>query len=138
MVKKYYLDTCIWIDYFENRKDRFRPIGEWAFMLIRKIVGNKDLVLYSDSVQDELGLFYSDEQIKKVVSIVPNQLLVHLKASTDQIEESVKLSKKVCIKRMDVLHAILARDNKAVLVTRDKHFYELSEHLVIKKPEDLI
>ncbi|MFH1332545.1 MAG: PIN domain-containing protein [archaeon] len=137
-MKRYYLDSCIWRDYFEDRKDRFRPLGEWDFMLIKKIVDNNDLVLYSDSVQDELSLFYSGEQIKNLLSIVPNSLLVHLKASTDQIDESVKLSKRVGIQKMDVLHAILARDNKAILVTRDKHFYELSEYLIIKKPEDLI
>lgn len=34
MEEKYYLDACIWRDYFENREDRFRPLGEWAFRLV--------------------------------------------------------------------------------------------------------
>jgi len=33
----------------------------------------------------------------------------------------------------DALHAILARDNKAILVTRDKHFYDLADKVEIKK-----
>ena len=38
MVEKYYLDTCIWRDYFENRSDKFRPLGDWAFSLIKLII----------------------------------------------------------------------------------------------------
>ena len=35
---KYYLDTSIWRDYYENRSDKFRPWGEWALILINKIL----------------------------------------------------------------------------------------------------
>jgi len=36
------------------------------------------------------------------------------------------------------LHSILARDNQAVLITRDKHFLKLLDICIIKKPEELI
>lgn len=91
MRKRYYLDTSIWRDYFENRTDRFRPLGEWAFLFIKKAVQNSDLILYSG-----------------------------------------------CLAFGDTLHTILARDNKAIMVTRDKHFYKLKDVVCIKKPEELI
>lgn len=37
-----------------------------------------------------------------------------------------------------MLHLILADKNKAIFVTRDKHFGELSDQFIIKKPEELI
>ena len=38
----------------------------------------------------------------------------------------------------DALHAILARDNSAILVTRDKHLIEMQEIVIIRAPEDLL
>jgi len=38
----------------------------------------------------------------------------------------------------DALHAVLARDNKAIMVTRDKHFDELLDITKYKKPEEII
>ena len=35
MAKKFYLDTAIWRDYFEDRGDGTRPIGEFAFQFLR-------------------------------------------------------------------------------------------------------
>ena len=35
----------------------------------------------------------------------------------------------------DVLHIIMAKDNNAILISRDKHILELN---ICKKPEDLI
>ena len=36
----YYVDSAIWRDLHENRTDKFRPLGEWAFELFRKILFN--------------------------------------------------------------------------------------------------
>jgi len=58
--------------------------------------------------------------------------------SESQIKESAILCKKKEVAFGDALHAVLARDNKAIMVTRDKHFIELNHIAEIKKPEDLI
>jgi hypothetical protein len=38
MVKKCYIDAAIWRGLHENRSDRFRPLGDWAFELVKKII----------------------------------------------------------------------------------------------------
>jgi len=136
-MKKYYLDTCIWRDYFENREDRFRPLGEWAFRLIKKIVGEGNLILYSELIINELRGFYSEKEIKDIMGIVPSNFLIEVK-TRNYVKKAFELSKKVKIPKSDAFHAILAKDNKAVLVTRDKHFHELYKEVTIMKPEDLI
>ena len=138
MNEKYYLDTCIWIDYFENRSDRFRPLGDWAFSLIKQIIRESNLIIYSDLVEEELLKYFDDIHIKEIISIIPKQLLIKIETKAKQLEEAIKISKKLRIPVKDALHAILARDNDTILVTRDKHFYELAKQVTIKKPEDLL
>ncbi len=138
MPKRYYLDTCIWMDYFENRMDKFRPLGEWALMLINKIIEEGDNIIYSDIVEEELKGVYSAETILSIIRIVPSDLVIEVESSLNQLKEAMRLSKELRIPKNDALHAILARDNDVVLITRDKHFYELAEEVEIRKPEDLI
>jgi len=133
-----YLDTCIWRDYFENRSDRFRPLGEWAFALIKNILNEEGIILYSDLIEDELKMTYSETEIKNLLSIAPKEILIKINSSPKQLKEAVLYSKKFNIPKKDALHAILASDNDAILITRDKHFYEIWKELIIKKPEDLI
>lgn len=138
MNKRYYLDSCIWRDYFENRSDKFRPLGDWALALIKKIIGEEDLILYSRLTIKELSKDYDEEKIGLLFSIVPIHLFVEIKISEEDIKEANYISKKLKIPHPDALHSILAKRNKAIFVTRDKHFYELENQLIIKKPEELI
>jgi len=137
-MQKYYLDACIWFDYFENRKDRFRPLGEWAFDLIKKIIKEDALILYSELVEEELGKRYSVKDIQKILNIVPPAVIITVKTSNTQIKESIYISKKFNIPRKDALHAILARDNNAIMVSRDKHFQLLKDICDVIKPEEII
>ena len=138
MPKKYYLDTCIWLDYWENRKNKFRPLGEWAFEVIKNIDNEGGFILFSQKVKEELEEKYSYEKIKKIISIIPNTNIIFIMENTRQLRQAVKLARTLKIPRGDALHAILAREYDAVLVTRDKHFLELSCIIKVKKPEDLI
>jgi len=138
MVKKYYIDVCIWIDYFENRSDKFRPLGDWAFGLIKKIINDNDLILYSELVEEELSESYSDEEIENIFSIVPSELFVKVKISDKQLVEARELSIKKKVPLGDAIHAVLSKDNNALLITRDEHFEKLRDIIIVKKPEDLI
>ena len=139
MSERFYLDSSIWRDYYENRKDKFRPLGEWALRLIKNIIENKNYILYSDFVIKELKIGYNKDEINKIFEIVNKRnLLIKVNISESQIKESAILCKKKEVAFGDALHAVLARDNKAIMVTRDKHFIELNHIAEIKKPEDLI
>jgi predicted nucleic acid-binding protein len=133
---KYYLDTAIWIDMHENRTDRFRPLGEWAFELLRKIRKEKHTVVYSDILIDELLRKYSRQEIQKIFGIA--QQLEKVITHKEQLKEAAKLCKYLKIPWGDCLHAILARDSGAIMVTRDRHFEQLHCIIKAKKPEDLL
>lgn len=138
MAEKYYLDSCIWRDYFENRSDKLRPLGDWAFLLLKKAILNNTLIVYSELVEEELKIAYSEKEIFDIFSIVPKEILIKVNVSEEQLTEAIQFSRKNKFPVKDALHAILARDNNAILVSRDKHFYELGKDVTTKKPEDLI
>jgi predicted nucleic acid-binding protein len=137
MSNKYYLDSAIWRDLHEGREDRFRPLGEWAFELLRKIRISRDKVIYSKLIVDELSVAYDKETITKLFQNT-TEMLQRVEINENQVREAARLSKKYNIPFGDALHGILARDNDAIMVTRDHHFEKLNNIVSVKKPEDLI
>ncbi|HII14779.1 MAG TPA: type II toxin-antitoxin system VapC family toxin [Nanoarchaeota archaeon] len=136
---RYYLDTCIWKDYYENRSDRLRPIGEWALAFINKAVEEGSRLLYSDAVIRELNRYYTMDKTDAILSIVRNEdCLEKVSISRGQAQEARELSRKHNVPFGDALHAVLARDNNAIIVTRDRHFDELRDIAEARKPEELI
>lgn len=135
---KYYVDTSIWRDYYEDRKDNLKPLGEFAFEFFRKVKINNDKILYSDLVIEELNKAYNEKEIKQIFNIIEEEnLLEKVEISKNQLKEALDLKRKLQIPFGDALHAILAKDNDAILITRDEHFQKL-DFINVKKPEDLI
>jgi len=55
MANKYWFDTCIWRDFYEDRLSKTgNPLGLYASDAFVKIIKNKDLILYSESLVWEL------------------------------------------------------------------------------------
>jgi predicted nucleic acid-binding protein len=136
---RFYLDSAIWRDLHENRNDNFRPLGEWAFEFLRNVRQNKSLVLYSEIVVKELLIAYDYKTIAELFkNLSEDNLLVEVAVSPAQLKEASLLRKKFQVPLRDALHAVLARDNNAVLIARDRHFEALSHLVRVNKPEDLI
>ena len=66
MQQKFYLDTAIWRDYFEDRRDGIRPLGEFAFQFLKNCEKKGCKVLVSDTVILELKVYFSEEDIKQI------------------------------------------------------------------------
>lgn len=140
MAKKYYLDTAIWRDYLEERGDGIRPLGEFAFQFLRKCDETGAEIIVSNVVTLELEKYIPKERLDEMFSPFKG-MIREIIASKEQYFEAKKEQekRKRIIPLMDVLHAIIARDNKAVLIARDKHFFEeLTSIVEVQKPEDLL
>ena len=137
-MRQYYVDTCIWIDFYENRSDKFRPLGDWALMFFKKVEQEEEIIFVSDVVVRELSRFYSPEKIREIFDVFENKYLLQFLTKTRiQVAEAVKMNRLKQIGFSDILHAIIARDAGAILITRDAHF--LAQDIVtVKKPEDLL
>lgn len=139
MAERYLIDTLTWRDYWENRKDRFRPLGEWALDFVKKAMEEGDKIIYTDFTEDELKRDYDEEKIKEVFRVIDKvNLLKKVEVKPNQFREAAKLSKERKVPFGDALHAIVARDIGAIVITRDHHYEELQDIAVSKKPEELI
>lgn len=78
---------------------------------------------------------YKDEEITSCLQAFAS-ILVPI--TNKQIQEAQIIGKIRKVGGADALHAILARDNDAILVTRDAHYLDLTDITTIKKPEDII
>jgi hypothetical protein len=117
-----YVDTNIFLDWWFDRADNLRPLGDFAFRLFQQAVSCRFDVLVSDYT-----VFALLKEADKLFLV---------SASPGQKSEADKFAGLHGLPRTDVLHAVIARDNDAVLVTRDRHFEEIGICRTAK-PEDL-
>ena len=135
MAERFYLDTSIWLDFLEKRGKH----GESALKLIEKIILDGDIILYSFNVIHELkNLGYSAEEISELMSIAKPDNIKNVNINKLQLDEAKKLALERNIPRRDAFHAVIVRDNEAILITRDYHFQKLKDIAIPKLPEDFI
>ena len=133
--KRFYVDACVWRDYFENRGDGIRPLGEFAFGFLSKCSDKKCLIVYSELTLLELKDF--DGKMREVISEFGNKML-EVPVLGKEVEEAVKISKERKLPTNDAIHSLIARDNGAIIITRDFHFQELLDIAEAKAPEEAI
>ena len=138
MIEKYYIDTSIWIDLLEDRKGyNHEPLGDYALKLFAMIKAKKHKLVISDLLIKELEVNYSIEEINGMV--LPFQKIIEkVLVTTEQRDNAKKIAGERNLPPGDALHAIIARDNQYILVTRDKHFKELGDITKSYKPEEII
>ncbi len=136
---KFYIDTSVWRDYFEDRKDNLRPLGQFAFEFLAKIKRNKDRVVYSELIIKELLNVFNKDVITEIFKILKeDELLDEIKIRKKHLTEAEKISKQLNVHLSDCVHAVLCKSSRAILVTRDKHFYLLEGIIKVKRPEQLL
>lgn len=138
MKKRFYFDTSIWLDFLEKRDEPGLLKGTWAKELFEKIIKNNGKIVLSEVIKNEMiGLGYSRYELESV--FFPFQkILISVYSNKKQFSKAKDLSDKRDIPLFDALHALIARDSKALLITRDRHFDKLLDIISYKKPEDVI
>ena len=136
---KYLLDTCIWRDFYEDRfGPRGRPLGSYASKLFLSILKRGDEILFSLSITKELSwdAGHIDEFLGFVSAL---GILRFVETSDAQVGEAVQLSRERRIPFVDCLNAVQSRDEKAVLISQDKHILrDLSDVAETKSPQEII
>ena len=140
MVCKYYFDTCIWRDHYENRYAfSGKPLGEYATKLFMHIIKNKDILLFSEFIVRELRNDFDEKEINDMLNVLfMTGILKSVEVSEDNYKEAKKIGSERNLPPGDALHAILARNNKAILVSQDEHHQKLKDIVEVKKPEQII
>ena len=121
---KYYIDTCLWIDFIEGRTD------DDIFV---RIIEDEDTILYSYPIEKELLKYFNVSRIRMIYVLLSSKGLLYLVNVNDTEKyEAYNLSNSRNVPFSDALHAVLARDNDAIVLTRDKHFILLKDICDVK------
>ena len=125
--KRYYFDTSIWLDFLEKRDEPNMPKSDWALKLVDKVTNNGDTIILSDNNILELeSIGYLRYDIEDLLSSL-SSFIKYVESTSQQIGKAKDLSQKRNVPKRDALHALIARDNQAILVTLDSHFNELKD-----------
>ena len=138
---KYFVDTCVWRDFYEDRKSfSGRDLGKEAATFFQKVIADKNVVLFSESLIDELKIEYSFleiEQMLKTLSLIG--LLKRIDIKKEEFIEAKNLSKSRNLPFVDCLNAVQARNHRAMLISQDKHILRnLADMVVAKRPSEII
>ena len=115
MGERFYLDTSIWLDFFEDRNEHNLKKGDFAKKLISKIVENGDKIIVSEVIKNELiGLKFSHYDVENLF-FPYGRIIIIVYSTKKQFGKAKDISKKRNIPLFDALHAILARDCGAII-----------------------
>jgi len=132
-MKKVYVDTNIFLDYFLNRSDRLRPLGEFAFNVFKKAFLKELKIVISDWTLSELeSSEASEEDITVLLDGLKNSgSLEVVKLMEEDRRKARKILKESGLHTADALHVALAvRSGADVLVTRNIKDFAKAENLI--------
>lgn len=130
-----YVDTCVYLDVFEERKARFRDLDEFALNTFRQVRDKKYKLVISDWVIEELKKRSNWEKIKTFLQGFEKDEILRVECSKEDKKEAREMSGNWT----DALHVILAIKHDCVyLVTRNiNDFYDFKDLIAIILPESL-
>ncbi|MBI5884601.1 type II toxin-antitoxin system VapC family toxin [archaeon] len=124
-----FVDSNIFLDYYFDRKNHVKPLGEFAFQFIKRAVSCEFELVVCWQVLKEVrlnaGLTEKEAEERILHDLLKAGKLIEAKGSATQSSEAEKLSKKLNLPFTDCLYAVLARDLGIPVVSRDNHFKEL-------------
>ena len=123
---------------FENRNEPNFPKSDLAQELINKIIKDNNRIIISDNLYHELfTLGYSHQEIKdKFMDF--RKILIFVNSTKKEIGKARDLSFKRKIPKRDALHALIARNNKAIMITFDRDFNKIKDIIISKTPREII
>lgn len=126
MTKRCWIDTCIWRDFYEDRFSKIgNHLGEYATKFFMKVLKNKDKILFSESLVWELKKHHTIGEINNMLNIfVFAKVLIRVDIKAEEVQEAKELSQKRNAPFTDCLIAVQARNNNAIVVSQDRHFFK--------------
>jgi predicted nucleic acid-binding protein len=140
-MEKTLVDSNIFLDYYLDRKDSLLPLGEFAFQFIKKAVSCEYFVIVCDLILEELEkiLKIKREQVMRLIfsDLEKKQKLFIVEYSDELALNAKRIALKRSLPLNDCIFALIAKENNAFVVSRDRHFHELADLIMCKKPEEL-
>ena len=137
---RYWVDTCIWRDFYEDRiSDNGIDLSSYASDVFTKIILKKDKIIYSEALIWELRKRYTNNEINELLGLLlQNGILIRIPIIEDDKSKARTLSKQRGIPFSDCLIAVQAKRNNAIVISQDKHWiYNLSDTVRAIRPNEI-
>ncbi|MFH1786127.1 MAG: type II toxin-antitoxin system VapC family toxin [archaeon] len=132
-----YLDTNIYIDYWEGRHEGIRPLGEFAFQLLKRAIRCEFVIVYSDLVVYEISAHCGmpDAEVFETFfrELQKKNKLEYVKGYNKLV--ATEIAGRTGIPLPDAVHIVLSKKANAILVSRDQHLLH-AEGVGARMPED--
>ena len=133
---KIYCDSCVYIDLFEGRKDKFRDLGDFALNVFRKVREKHYKLVISDWVLEELTKHEHDKHFNEFIETFEKESINEVKQTSEDKRKANTLSKD---NYPDALHVVLAKKANCIylVTTNIQHFAEFRDVIEIILPQSL-
>ena len=132
---KIYVDTNVYRDLFEGRKDRFRDLAEFALFAFNQVREGKYKLVVSDWVINEFKKHCDVQIIEKFLKDFEKEQVIRIVTTPEDKKKARELSQS---NYPDALHVVLAmKSNCLCIVSQDSDFGEFHELIEIVMPESL-
>jgi len=136
MKPRIYVDTNVYMDFFEGRKSRFKDLADCALFTFRQVREKKYDLVISDFVIEEFTKYCDKKVILDFLKGFDGEQVIKVIAEPRDRKEAKRLSSD---NFDDALHVILAlKGNCVFLITQNtKHLKEFNNLIEICSPESL-
>ena len=113
---------------------------KFAIKFFIKIIKNKELIIFSNTLIWELKKDYKITEITNFLSLFfINNNLKKINITKEEYSEAKELARERNLPFVDCLNAVQAKNYNAVLITQDKHYFEkLSDITKAFKPQQVM
>jgi len=143
--KSFYVDACIYLNLWQQEGDDRFGIPYWKIALdfFEKFDGKDAIFYFSGFLLKELEHILSKEEFqgkRALFESSPNFKRLYL--SDKELKQARKIESDMGyeISFYDIIHMLLAKKSKSILVTRDRKLLDVSRRYGVEadKPEDLL
>ena len=137
--KKYYVDSCIWLNLFKKEGDSTKGIPYWKLAkdFIEKVEEQNEKIIVSTIVLKELYFTTKDEFSKIQRFFKELEYIDIIKTSPEDYTLARKWEQELSF--YDYLHVAITKRLNIILITRDEDLIKFAKTQVkVFKPEDLI
>ena len=117
------------------------PLGEFAFQFVKRAVSCEFTFIICDLILNEVASHLKIGKEKVLVLIFSELIKKQKLRIIDYSDELVLTAKKLARERSlplnDCIFALIAKEKGLIVVSRDRHFEQLSDIALCFKPEDL-
>ena len=142
--KRYYVDSCIWLNLFKKEGDaaRGKPYWNSAEEFLEKIMFSENAIVYSGFVLKEIKHHLKDDRLfeekQTFMGEEPKFSLIRATEEDYNFGRALESEFNFEISFFDCMHIAISKRLGCILVTRDKLLIEKAKnYLAADKPENL-